>query len=151
MASGEGAAAAGLAEPKETASIGHERRRFPKTERPRGLRRNIKDPAPDVRPPIDDFHSRAAAVVEVEDPNLRPLGQAAMRRGQPAGTGWVIVGGQALFGRRGVAAKAKAIAQAMRAFRIFVVLLRPPAASAFEIRGTFGGPTRRPLPQFRIA
>ena len=54
--------------------------RFSEAERLRGLNRNVNDPASYERAPVNDPHDRAAAVVQIEDPDLRSHRQGAMRR-----------------------------------------------------------------------
>ena len=60
--------------------------RLPKSERYGGLRRNVDHSATDERSPANDRDHHAAAVVEVNDPDLRPHRQAAMRRNQSSET-----------------------------------------------------------------
>jgi hypothetical protein len=54
--------------------------RLPESERYGGLRRNVYHSATDERSPANDRDHRATSVVEVDDPDLRPHRQAAMRR-----------------------------------------------------------------------
>ena len=56
--------------------------RLPESERYGGLRRNVYHSATDERSPANDRDHRATAVVEVDDPDMRPHRQAAMRRKQ---------------------------------------------------------------------
>jgi hypothetical protein len=56
--------------------------RLPESKRYGGLRRNVDHSATDERPSANDCDHHATAVVEVDDSNLRPHRQAAMRRNQ---------------------------------------------------------------------
>ena len=56
--------------------------RSPEAERVGGLERNVDDPATDERAAANDRDDRAQAVIEVDDSNLRPHRQGAMRRRQ---------------------------------------------------------------------
>ena len=60
--------------------------RLPESERYGGLRRNVDHSATDERPPANDRDDDATAVVEVDDSNLRPHRQAAMRPNQSSET-----------------------------------------------------------------
>lgn len=66
----------------------------PEAERVRGLQRNVDDPATDEGSAANDRDDRAASVVEVEDPDLRPDRQGAMRSCQPDVTRIVEIGSQ---------------------------------------------------------
>jgi len=55
---------------------------LPESERYGGLRRNVDHSATDERSPANDRDHHATAVVEVDDADLRPHRQAAMRRNQ---------------------------------------------------------------------
>src|SRR5271166_3322067 len=59
---------------------------LPESERYGGLRRNVNRSATDERPPANDRDDHAAAVIEVDDADLRPHRQAAMRRNQSSET-----------------------------------------------------------------
>ena len=54
--------------------------RLSESKRHRGLRRNVDHSATDARAPANDRDDDAKAVVEVDDTDLRPHRQAAMRR-----------------------------------------------------------------------
>jgi hypothetical protein len=56
--------------------------RLPESERYGGLRRNVDHSATDERPSANDRDHHAPTVGEVDDSNLRPHRQAAMRRNQ---------------------------------------------------------------------
>jgi hypothetical protein len=60
--------------------------RLPESERHGGLRRNVDHSATDERSPTNDRDHHAMAVVEVDDADLRPHRQAAMRRNQSSET-----------------------------------------------------------------
>ena len=60
--------------------------RLPESERYGGLRRNVYHSATDERSPANDRDHHATAVVEVDDPDLRPPREAAMRRNQSGET-----------------------------------------------------------------
>jgi hypothetical protein len=60
--------------------------RLPESERHGGLRRNVDHSATDERSPANDRDHHATAVVEVDDADLRPHRQAAMRRNQSSET-----------------------------------------------------------------
>jgi hypothetical protein len=60
--------------------------RLPESERHGGLRRNVDHSATDERSPANDRDHHATAVVEVDDADLRPDRQAAMRRNQSSET-----------------------------------------------------------------
>jgi hypothetical protein len=56
--------------------------RLPESKRYGGLRRNVDHSATDERPSANDRDHHAPTVGEVDDSNLRPHRQAAMRRNQ---------------------------------------------------------------------
>ncbi len=60
--------------------------RLPESERYGGLRRNVDHSATDERPPANDRDHYAAAIIEVDDADMRPHRQAAMRRNQSSET-----------------------------------------------------------------
>ena len=60
--------------------------RLPESERHGGLRRNDDHSATDERPSANDRDHHAPTVGEVDDSNLRPHRQAAMRRNQSSET-----------------------------------------------------------------
>jgi hypothetical protein len=60
--------------------------RLPESERYGGLRRNVDHSATDERPSANDRDHHAPTVGEVDDSNLRPHRQAAMRRNQSSET-----------------------------------------------------------------
>ena len=60
--------------------------RLPESKRYGGLRRNVDHSATDERPSANDRDHHAPTVGEVDDSNLRPHRQAAMRRNQSSET-----------------------------------------------------------------
>jgi hypothetical protein len=74
--------------------------RLPESERCGGLRRDVYHSAMNERSPAKDRDHHATAIIEVDDADLRPYGQAAMRRKQSGVMRVLEVRGQPLFCRR---------------------------------------------------
>ena len=60
--------------------------RLPESKRYAGLRRNVDHSATDERSPANDRDHHVMAIIEVDDADLRPHRQAAMRRNQSSET-----------------------------------------------------------------